>query len=281
MKAKVLALVATAAIVGGAAQQHSPMRSKQGEAAYGRNPAQKLDLIEPRGRARPPIVVYIHGGGWMLGNKSTGAQPKGDYLVGKGFAFASLGYRLVPRATVEQQATDIASALGWLRAHSAGSNYDGDRIVLMGHSAGAHLAALVATDPRYLAAAGVPMTAVRGVVLLDGAGYDIARQMAQPRYPVKRMYEAAFGKNPAQQKALSPTHHAAAPNARNWLILPVAHREDSVAQSNDFAAALKRAGANAQVVPVPNSTHASVNRKLGTPGDFTTAQVEQFLASLR
>ena len=93
---------------------------------------------------------------------------------GKGWAFASANYRLVPQATVEQQAADVASAIAWLRANAAKEGLDPDRIVLMGHSAGAHLVALVGTDPHYLKAAGVPMGAVKGVVLLDGAGYDVA-----------------------------------------------------------------------------------------------------------
>ena len=281
MKRHVLLLSASAVILSAATQRQTAMRSKQSEAAYGQDPAQTLDLIQPRGQARRPIVVYIHGGGWMIGDKVHGAQPKGDHLVSKGYAFASVNYRLVPRATVEQQAADIASALAWLRAKSAGSNHDGDRMILMGHSAGAHLAALVATDPRYLAAAGVPMHAVDGVILLDGAGYDIVRQMASPRYPVRRMYEAAFGTNPSRQRALSPTHHAAAPNVARWLILPVAHRQDSVAQSNGLAIALRRAGAGVQVTPVPNSSHSKLNRQLGTAGDFATAEVDRFLASLR
>jgi acetyl esterase/lipase len=250
------------------------------EMSYGRDPLQRLDLVAPPGNQRPPLIVFIHGGGWSIGDKRHAIGAKASHFLATGHAFASVNYRLVPQVTVEQQAADIAAAIAKLRTYAVGSNYDGERIVLMGHSAGAHLAALVGTDPRYLAAAGVPMRLVKGVVLLDGAGYDVAAQMARPN-PVGSMYEAAFGKDPARQRALSPTLHAAAPNVASWLILPVERRADSTAQSRALAAALNKAGANARVVPVPGESHGSLNRGLGEAGDFATAEVDRFLAALR
>ncbi|HET7709771.1 MAG TPA: alpha/beta hydrolase [Sphingomicrobium sp.] len=248
---------------------------------YGVDPKQNLDLVVPAGATKAPILVFIHGGGWAIGDKRHSAAPKAAHFTANGWAFASLNYRLVPKATVEQQAADIAAGLAWLRRNAAAKGLDGDRIILMGHSAGAHLAALVGTDPAYLAAAGVPMSAIDGIILLDGAGYDIAQQMSRPGNPVSGMYDAAFGRDPARQRALSPSRHAAAPNAPNWLVLPVARRADSTAQSHSLAAALNRAGASATVVPVPGESHGSLNKGLGEQGDFATAEVDRFLATLR
>lgn len=251
------------------------------EMSYGPDTLQRLDLVAPAGSTRPPLILFIHGGGWSIGDKRHAIGAKASHFVGRGYAFASVNYRLVPQATVEDQAADIAAAIAMLRTYAMGSNYDGERIILMGHSAGAHLAALVGTDPRYLAAAGVPMNRVKGVVLLDGAGYDIARQMAVPRNPVAGMYDAAFGRDPKRQKALSPTLQAAAPNVANWLILPVARRADSIAQSQALAAALGKAGASAKVVPVPGESHGSLNKGLGEDGDFATGEIDRFVAGLR
>lgn len=251
------------------------------EISYGRDPLQRLDLVAPAGNSRPPLIVFIHGGGWSIGDKRHAVGAKANHFLGRGYAFASVNYRLVPQVTVEQQAADIADAVARLRTNAAGSNYDPKRIVLMGHSAGAHLAALVGTDPRYFAAAGVPMIAVKGVVLLDGAGYDVARQMARPGNPVAGMYDAAFGRDPQRQKALSPTLYAAAPNVANWLILPIERRADSIAQSQALAAALGKAGASARTVPVPGESHGSLNKGLGEDGDFATAEVDRFLSGLR
>jgi acetyl esterase/lipase len=231
--------------------------------------------------AKAPVLLFIHGGGWSIGDKAHAAGSKARWANAKGWAFASANYRLVPQATVESQAADIASAIAWLRSNAAKEGLDPDRIVLMGHSAGAHLAALVGTDPQYLKAAGVPMSAIKGVVLLDGAGYDIAQQAAAPHNPVKSRYDAAFGADPKRQAALSPTRQAAAPNVSRWLILPIERRADSQAQSKGLADALNRAGASASVVAVPDESHGSLNKGLGEAGDFATEQVEGFLAGAR
>ncbi|NJC05282.1 acetyl esterase/lipase [Sphingomonas kaistensis] len=247
------------------------------EEAYGSDPRQKLDWVAPAAGGKAPLLLFVHGGGWSIGDKRMGAGEKGAHFSGKGWAFASTNYRLVPQARVEDQAADVAAAIAYLRRQPG---IDPNRIVLMGHSAGAHLAALVASDPAYLKAAGVPLGAVRGVVLLDGAGYDVGEQMAEPRNAVQSMYAQAFGTDPARQAALSPARHAAAPNAADWLILPVASRRDSTAQSEKLARLLREGGSRATVAPQAGKTHASLNRELGTAGDPSTDAVDAFLARL-
>ena len=250
------------------------------EHAFGPDPKQRLDLQRPLSDDPAPVLVFVHGGGWAIGDKARSAHMKADWATARGWAFASINYRLVPDATVEQQAEDVARSLAWLRANATREGLDPDRIVIMGHSAGAHLAALVATDVRYLGDAGVPVSALRGVVLLDGAGYDVPAQMANAGLFAAGMYRRAFGEDVARQRALSPTHHASAPNAGNWLIMPVARRRDSRAQSEGLATALKQAGYGARVVPVPGESHSSLNRGLGEDGDFATDELARFLASL-
>jgi acetyl esterase/lipase len=227
-----------------AAANYSPVPGTV-EHAFGPDPKQRLDLVKPAGVARAPVLLFIHGGGWSIGDKAHAAPEKARWTNSKGWAFATANYRLVPQATVEQQAADVAGATAWLRANAAREGLDPDRIVLMGHSAGAHLVALVGTDPQYLKAAGVPMSAVKGIVLLDGAGYDVPTQASAEMNLVKPMYEAAFSTDPNRQAALSPTRHAAAPNVGRWLILPIERRADSQAQSKGLADALNRAGASA------------------------------------
>jgi arylformamidase len=251
------------------------------EHAYGADPKQRLDLVKPAGASRAPVLLFVHGGGWSIGDKMHAAGDKARWANAQGWAFASANYRLVPQATVEQQAADVASAIAWLRTNAAKEGLDPNRIVLMGHSAGAHLVALVGTDPRYLKAAGVPLSAVKGVVLLDGAGYDVPQQASAEFNRAKPMYQAAFGTDPARQAALSPTRHAAAPNVSRWLILPIDRRQDSQAQSRGLAAALTRAGTSAAVVAVPGESHGSLNTGLGQAGDFATEQVTRFLAVVR
>src|SRR4249919_665789 len=268
-------------IIGERASAAYPPAPGTVEHAYGADPKQRLDLVKPAGVARAPVLLFVHGGGWSIGDKAHAAPDKARWANSKGWAFASANYRLVPQATVEQQAADVASAIAWLRANAAKEGLDPNRIVLMGHSAGAHLVALVGTDPRYLQTAGVPMAAVKGVVLLDGAGYDVPTQASAEMNLVKPMYEAAFSNDPKRQAALSPTRHSAAPNVSRWLILPIERRQDSKAQSRGLGDALNRAGASATVVAVPGESHGSLNKGLGGAGDFATEQIERFLVAAR
>lgn len=247
------------------------------EVAYGPDPKQKMDIARVDGATDAPILFYVHGGGWSIGDKVAGGASKGAWANGLGWAYVSVNYRLVPHATVEQQAADLASALAWLRTNATAEGLNPVRIVLMGHSAGAHLVALLGTDTSYLMAAGVPLSAIKGVILLDGAGYDIPTQGSAETNIASPMYEAAFGTDPVRQAKLSPTRNAAAPDVPNWLILPIQRRADSQAQSRGLASALTDAGARATVVVVPGESHATLNKGLGDTGDFATQRVEHFL----
>lgn len=248
------------------------------EYSYGSHAKQRLDYYPTDRSSKAPLLLFIHGGGWSIGDKKFGTGTKPSFYNALGYNFASLNYRLVPDVTPAEQAIDIASAIAYLRANAAKLGISPNKIVLMGHSAGAHLAALVATDTRYLDRAAVPVAVIQGVILLDGAGYNVAAQMAYPGNRVQNMYEAAFGKNSATQAALSPVSHVAAPNSPNWLILHVSSRPDAKPQSSALGAGLKSNGASVSVVPVPNSTHSSINKDAGTNGTFTANAIAKFLA---
>ena len=203
-----------------------------------------------------------------------------EHWQAAGYAVASLNYRLVPDSTVEQQGADVASAVAFLRNRAGSLGFDGNRIALIGHSAGAHLVALVGTDPQYFRAAGLAMTDVVGIIPLDGAGYDVPYQMAHPQRILGDTYEQAFGTDPARQRALSPTFNTAAPNAPQFLILHV-QRDDARVQSVELAAALTRAGTPATVQGFSGRGlrgHAQINRDLGDPDYPATPVVDAFLA---
>ena len=244
---------------------------------YGQHERQAVDFYAPQSTAHgenPPLILFVHGGGWAIGNRTQSVHAKPAHFTEEGYAFASTGYRLVPASTVEDQARDIAAAIAMLRANAGELNFDADSIVLMGHSAGAHLAALVATDPQYT---GTDMAAIRGVVLLDGAGYDVVANMAAARRQARRMYDNAFGADPVRQRALSPITHVGAPDASNWLILHVASRLKSRDQSNALAVSLRAAGAEAEAIAIADTNHMRLNRELGQDGDAATAKVDAFL----
>jgi len=251
------------------------------EHSFGTDPLQQLDFWAAKDKAKPaPIVIFVHGGGWKRGDKrnATGAA-KVTHFLEQGYAVASVNYRLVPAAKVEDQAADVASAFAWLRSNATKLNIDPTRMVLMGHSAGAHLVALVGTDPRYARAAGFALSDIRGVIPLDGAAYDVAAQLADGGKFMQDTYAQAFGSDPARQKSLSPTLHAEGPNAPAFLILHV-DRDDGKRQSEALGAALRKAGTPAQVTRIAGRGligHAEVNRKLGQPDYPATPVVDAWL----
>lgn len=286
LKAKLIVAAGVAALLPAtAAARRQPVPAARAIAAqtiaYGTDPLQQLDFY-PAAARTAPLVVFVHGGGWKRGDKGMmrGSDKLKDWHA-KGYAVASLNYRLVPGARVEDQAADVAAALAALRNRASSLGFDPARVVLTGHSAGAHLVALVGTDPQWLRRAGLAMTALRGVIPLDGAGYHVPSQMGENSRVLGDTYAQAFGTDPARQLALSPTQHGAAPNAPAFLILHV-DRKDAKAQSERLASVLRRAGTPVELHAVAGKGlrgHMEINRKLGEPDYPATPIVDKWLAA--
>jgi acetyl esterase/lipase len=135
--------------------------------AYGEAARQKLDVYTPRKASNRPVVVFWYGGSWTSGNK-------GDYkfvaaaLAERGFVTIVPDYRLAPLVKFPEFMQDGALAVAWAQQHAAEFGGDPKRIVLMGHSAGAHMAALLALNPVFLEQAGAHHNWIRGLIGLSG-----------------------------------------------------------------------------------------------------------------
>lgn len=247
---------------------------------YGSDSLQALDLWVPEGAKKAPLVLFVHGGGWKRGSKNNAmgrAMPV--HMLEQGYAFASIDYRLVPRNTVEEQAGDVAAALAHILKRADALGIDRSRVVITGHSAGAHLVALVGTDERYLKAAGLSFADIDGVMPNDGAAYDVAAQIEGAGPMMLQTYTQAFGTDPARQQALSPIHQAAGPNAPAFLLLHV-ERPDAATQSQTLAEALRKAGARAEVAGFPGKGlrgHMEINRRLGRKDYAATVVMDNWL----
>lgn len=252
--------------------------------SYGADPLQVLDIWRAKGSAagRAPLVLFVHGGGWKRGSKDTaGGNEMPVHFPQQGYAFASINYRLVPAATVEQQAADVAAALAKLLKDADKFGIDRSRVVLMGHSAGAHLVALVGTDERYLRSAGLSFADVDGVIPNDGACYDVPAQMNDGPGIMQDTYLQAFGSDPARQRALSPTLQAGGENVERFLLLHV-QRPDGVRQANSLAEALRKSGTAVEIGSFPGTGlkgHGEINRRMGDPAYPATATVDRWLAA--
>jgi len=245
---------------------------------FGSHQRQRVDLYAPEGVVEPlPLILFVHGGGWQTGDNKY-IQGKPAFYNEAGYFFASTGYRLLPDHPVEDQAADVGTALQALVGQAGLIGFDPERVVIMGHSSGAHLAALVASDPQY---AGEAFGSIKGAVLLDSAGYDVVQHLEDADFGTKRVYETAFGYVEERQRALSPITHAGAPDAPNWLALYVEGRTDTQTQALVFVKALSEAGVSANAVPIGDTDHSRLSREIGTEaGAAQTEAIGAFLTQV-
>ncbi|MFO0796921.1 MAG: alpha/beta hydrolase [Gemmataceae bacterium] len=248
---------------------------------------QVLDVYAPKGAKGLPVVFWIHGGGWQAGDKSD-VQLKPTWFNEKGYVFVSINYRLLPAVDMGTIVRDVAKAARWVREHVAEHGGDPDRLYVMGHSAGAQLAALLCTDDRYLCAEGVPLTAIKGCVPVDGDTFDIPAiiEVAETRWRVHGLpaakfgHREKFGNDPAKHKDFSAVTHAAkGKNIPPFLILHVAEHPDTTAQARRLAAALTAAEVPVTVFGGRDTTHGRINADLGKPDDPATKALADFLAA--
>ncbi|MGH7833405.1 MAG: alpha/beta hydrolase [Candidatus Binatia bacterium] len=182
---------------------------------------QTLDLYLPVGSGqKPPLLIFVHGGFWTLSDDKYRIGPAlASSLRASGVAVALARYRLAPGYRHPAQARDVAAAVAYLVQTADMYGYDRKRIYLAGHSAGAHLAALVALDPAYLGRHKLNSQSVAGVVAISGI-YDLA-----PETPISEQQREAtrraFGASAAVLKAASPIHHARA-DSPPFLVLSAA-----------------------------------------------------------
>lgn len=251
----------------------------QRDIPYGDDPAQRMDVYTPHRtspRAAPtaPVVFMVHGGGWRFGDKAMPnvVDNKVARWLPKGVVFVSINYRMLPQADPLTQANDVALALAKAQSLAASWGADRSRFVLMGHSAGAHLVALLAADPAIAGQRGAAPWL--GTVMLDSAAFDVTQIMQNPHFP---LYDDAFGTEPAYWRAASPLHRL---NGKAGPLLAVCslQREASCPQARDFVARASLFGGAADVLGV-NLTHGEINEDLGKPGAYTE-RVERFMRAL-
>ena len=240
------------------------------------NPRQTLDAYSPVNAKGAPVVFWIHGGGWQAGSKKD-VQLKPLAFTEKGFIFVSVNYRLLPEAqTIDQMGYDLARAMRWVVDHAAEIGADPKKVFVMGHSAGAQLAALICTDDRYLKAEKLSFDIVKGCVPVDGDTYDVPMQIGMVEERRATSYKKKFG-DEKTQKELSPiTHVARGKGIPSFLILHVAEHPETKAQSQKLAKALNDAGIHATAYPAEGKNHTTINADLGAKGDKPTEALFDF-----
>lgn len=249
---------------------------------------QVLDVYSLKDAAKKPVVFWIHGGGWQVGDK-TDVQLKPKWFVENGFVFVSTNYRLLPDVDMETLIGDVAKSLGWVHKNISKHGGDPNRIFVMGHSAGAQLAALLCVDGRYLKAEEVPMSALKGCVPVDGDTFDIPkiiltaefRQVVYGKSLPTFGHRQKFGNDPKKHVDFSAvTHVARDKGIPPFLILHISGHPDTTAQARRLGEVLKQSEIPVQVFAAPNTNHRRLNKELGKPNDPATVQLKKFLMPL-
>lgn len=246
---------------------------------------QVLDIYAPDGAKDLPVVFWIHGGGWQAGDK-TDVQIKPRVLTQRGFVFVSTNYRLLPDVDMEVLIRDVAKSLGWVHKNIARYGGDPTRVFVMGHSAGAQLAALLCIDERYLQAEGVPFSVLQGCVPVDGDTYDVPAIIitAELRQVVHGLplptvgHRVKFGNDPKKHIDFSAvTHVAKGKGIPPFLILHVSGHPDVTAQARRLGEVLRQAEIPVTVFGARETTHSRLNADLGLPEDPATQELFKFL----
>lgn len=241
---------------------------------YGPVPAQRLDIVAPSTPGPHPVLIFVHGGSWNSG------RPEDYHFVGRTFARAGYvvvlpGYRLGPDGVYPHMLEDAAMAIAWTAQNIARFGGDPDKVVLMGHSAGAHTVAMLGLERQWLGRQGLPDHFVKGVVGLSGP-YDF--------YPfTSDSARQAFG-HVADPKLTQPITFARGDAPPMLLLTGDADTTVKPRNSKVLAKALTERGGRAELVILPGVDHAGPVLKLAQPfarDTSVSAPVLAFLGSLQ
>lgn len=239
--------------------------------SYGKSPLQRFDVYTSGRHKDAPVIFMVHGGGWKRGDKGMSGvvDNKFERWGPRGIVFMSANYRLMPEADPYVQAEDIARALARAQAEATRWGADPKRFVLMGHSAGAHLVALLAVSPELLKKFGAQ--APIATVSLDSGTLNVVETMEGRHFD---LHDDAFGKDRDFWVKTSPWH-ALKEKPAPILSVCSTRRADACPQAGDWASKIKSYGGTGEVLRMDLS-HGDINQTLGLPGAYTEA-VETFL----
>ncbi len=258
------------------------------------SPKQRLDLYVPAPASRPwPAVVFIHGGSWTSGDRALevgGADVYGNigrFLAQHGFGTAVISYRLIPDVDWRTQAEDVAKAVRWVRDNAPKYGALDNALVLMGHSSGAQLAARAALDPQLLPRAGVPVSAIRGLIAVSGAGYDLTDEETyrlgdddDPAFYAARFQRRADDVDWREAGSVLPLLSTAAKRPPALVIYAGGETKALQRQSQLFVEALTRAGQKPTVIVAPGLSHSRIVPTLSRDDRAAGTAVLMFLRSL-
>jgi len=242
----------------------------------------KLDLYLPEGKTGFPVVIFIHGGGWVQGDKRWVTDPYGDLgrtFARNGVGVACVNYRLSPQFQYPVPVQDVARAFAWVRRNIAGYGGDADRMFVMGHSAGGHLAALLSTDERWLKEQGLSLENIRGAIPISG-GYDLATlPNCLAAKPFEFIINRFAGRDPERIKQASPINYLDPGKSLPPFLVIWGGRDLPLLpdQAEAFAKKLKDNGHQVKAVRYASSNHLATATGLRKSGGPELEEVLKFI----
>jgi acetyl esterase/lipase len=239
-----------------------------GEAADARS--HLLDLYLPEGKKGFPMILFIYGGAWQSGSKDL-YGPLAQNFVRQGIGVAVANYRLSPAVKHPEHERDVARAFAWLAKHAKEYDADPARLYVMGHSAGAHLVALLALDPRYLKAEGLTGASIRGVIGVSG-----------PYTLPPGLMEKVFGADEAKRQDAFPLTHITDQEAKAippFLIQAADGDYPGLPEvAKQCAAALEKHGVKARQEVIAGRDHISIIVRMTQADDPAVKQIVEFVS---
>lgn len=221
-----------------------------------------LDIYHqaPGGPARP-VILYIHGGAWKLGDKANQLNNKLHLFSSLNYVFVSINYRLSPMVTYPAYYEDVRDAVAWVKQHIADYGGDSARLVLMGHSAGANMAVSMGTSPNFLPSLGFNLNDVCGIISLDAAAYDFLGLSEKE----KKSLEPVFSSNDALLKSASPFWDISFGRMYPRFLLVYRGRGDHLKDVQSFGVKMMASGASVCLVDGGEYDHEGINDAVGAP----------------
>jgi acetyl esterase/lipase len=225
----------------------------------------KLNLFLPDSDKPFPVVMFIHGGAWTMGDRAL-YSALGQRFAERGIGLAAISYRLTPAVRHPEHAKDCARAFAWLHRNVATHGGDPKRLFVMGHSAGGHLSALLALDSKYLDELKVPAGSIQGAVPISGA-YVIPALGKEGAGPL-RVLADAFGTDPDVCRDASPASHA---KNLKCPMLVLTETDDNLRLRPSmklFQAAFEKEGVrNVEFVDAEDRNHSTIVGRMMARGD--------------
>ena len=238
--------------------------------------AHLLDIYKPEDCHSCPVIIYIHGGYWVMGDKG-GLSYKAKSFMSNDYLYISINYRLSPDYQFPAHAHDVARAFSWVKNNIINYGGNPEQIYLLGHSAGGQLAALMALDEHYLVEFGLTPSDIAGIIGVDSAGYHLpSLYYAEPES--RYLISWAFGDEPEDWEAASPVNYIGAGKiVPPFLLLVAGGRKVSKEVNKSFYQRLKDNGYKATILYFEDKDHVSIDYELGADEDTVFPAVLNWL----